>query len=292
MHWQKVQTDVEYIQNRQYLICTCEYFAGNKGASKTKIMKTLILTSKLDAYTEENGQKTAKNFGNEKNILDNIKTNTKKFDNFVFVASDFQDTKTNELYANVIFKSFDLTCPFKNYVLLDERNADQAEQILKNADLIYLSGGHVPTQNAYFAKYNLAKYIKKSKALVVGVSAGSMNCANIVYAQPELAGESVDKKYKRYLRGLGLTKISILPHFDFSKHPRLDGKSIFENLCLPDSKKRPFIAIPDGSYILQQDGKIWIYGKSHLFANGECKTLSANNQTKDITALINNLYQK
>lgn len=255
-------------------------------------MKTLFLTSQLDVYIEENGQKVAKNFGNEKNILDNIKTNMDKFVNFVFVASDFENTEANELDSSLIFKSFDLTCPFKNYVLLDQRNANQADQILKSADLIYLSDGHVPTQNAYFAKYNLAKSIKKSKALVLGAGAGSMNCSDIVYAQPRLPGESIDKKYNRYLHGLGLTTISILPCFNFKRHPKLDKKPIFENLSLPDSKKRPFIALANDAYILEKNGKVWIYGKSHLFLNGECKTLSATDQEKDITALTKSLYKK
>ena len=38
-----------------------------------------------------------------------------------------------------------------------------------------------------------------------------MNCAQIVYAQPELEGEAIDPKYERFLEGLNLTKFQILP---------------------------------------------------------------------------------
>lgn len=40
-----------------------------------------------------------------------------------------------------------------------------------------------------------------------------MNRAREVYAQPELEGESVDTEYQRFLDGLGLTELMILPHY-------------------------------------------------------------------------------
>ena len=48
-----------------------------------------ILTSYLDLCDkDENGNRIAKNFGNKNNILDNIKKYVKKYDNFLFVASN------------------------------------------------------------------------------------------------------------------------------------------------------------------------------------------------------------
>ena len=63
-------------------------------------------------------------------------------------------------------------------------------------------------------------------ALVVGGSAGSMNCASLVYCPPELEGESEDINFNRYLSGLCLTNINILPHYDVFKNYVLDNNSI------------------------------------------------------------------
>ena len=41
----------------------------------------------------------------------------------------------------------------------------------------------------------------------MGISAGSMNSSDIVYAQPELDGEVIDHNYKKFFKGLNLTKI-------------------------------------------------------------------------------------
>lgn len=52
-------------------------------------MKTVILTSCLDLYEkDENGNRVPHHFGNENGILDVLKANIKKYENFLFVASN------------------------------------------------------------------------------------------------------------------------------------------------------------------------------------------------------------
>lgn len=145
----------------------------------------LILTSRINIYYKDNeGKKVAHNFGNENGILDLIRTLTPKQDNFVFVASSPANYDTTDNYANLTFDSFRITYPFKNYIILDDRTKDKAKEIIENADLIFLCGGHVPTQNQFFHNINLREIIRNTHALIIGGSAGSMNSAEIVYAQP------------------------------------------------------------------------------------------------------------
>lgn len=145
----------------------------------------LFLTSSLDAYEkDENGVKHPHNFGNENGILDNFKKYIKKYDNFLFVASQTEDENKTGIYANIIFKSFEMTLPFKNYRVLDHRTKDQAQDLIKNADFIYLCGGHVPSQLALFEQLNLRELIKNTNAVICGGSAGSMDSADIVYCPP------------------------------------------------------------------------------------------------------------
>ncbi len=203
----------------------------------------LILASSLEcSFKNEQGERVAKKFENKNGIYKFLEKLTPKFDNFVFVASSENDFEVTDSYSNVIFKSFDMTFPFKNYIVLDGRTKDRTNEIIKSADFIYLSGGHVPTQNKFFQNINLKTMIKNTSALIVGASAGSMNAADIVYSQPELEGEAIDPKFARYIFGLGLTKVSILPHFEKGEEFFLDNKNILKEISLPDSKNRPFFA--------------------------------------------------
>ena len=248
----------------------------------------LILTSCLDLYTKnENGERIAHNFGNENGILDLIKKLTPKQKNFVFVASVESNYDATDIYANVTFDSFKLTFPFDNYIVLDGRTKDQTKEIIENADLIFLCGGHVPTQNQFFNNINLREVIKNTNALIIGGSAGSMNSADIVYAQSELDGESIDPNYKKYIKGLGLTSISILPHFEQRLDYTLDGKNIFKEISLPDSMIRPFIAYSDGAFIYDNRESQLMYGKAYLFDNGSYQQISEDKAITDITELVN-----
>jgi len=95
-----------------------------------------------------------------------------------------------------------------------------------------------------------------------------MNCADIVYCPPEIEGEAVNPTFKRYLKGLGLTKTNILPHYQDFKDYILDGKRYMEEIVLPDSYKTKVIAINDGSYIVIKNGNEKIYGESYIIENG------------------------
>lgn len=251
----------------------------------------VILTSCLDLYSKnEKGERVAHNFGNENGILDIIKKLTPKQDNFVFVASVEDNYLATDIYATVTINSFKQTFPFKNYIVLDGRTKDSAKEIIESADFIFLCGGHVPTQNKFFNNINLAEIIKNAKGLIVGGSAGSMNCAETVYAQPELEGESLDPNYKKYIKGLGLTKISILPHFEERHDDMLDGKSILNEISLPDSFIRPFIAYSDGAYIYDNGVTQTVYGKATLFENGKMTEISKQNSVTDITNLVTSKF--
>lgn len=251
----------------------------------------LILTSCLNMYHKDNeGKKVAHIIDNTNGILDLIKKLTPKQENFVLVASSAYNYDATDIYAKLTFKAFEMTYPFQNYTILDGRTKDKAPMLIQNADLIFLCGGHVPTQNQFFQDINLEKYINQANALIIGQSAGSMNCAEIVYAQPELEGESIDPNYKKYLKGLGLTNISILPHFEQCINCTVDGKNIFKEISIPDSKIKPFIAYSDGAFIYDNGNTQYIYGKAYLFNNGSYQQISDDNNITDITELVDEIF--
>ena len=248
-------------------------------------MKALFLTSSINTNVEDEfGNKTPIKFENKNHILDNFKKYIDKYDNFLYIASDPNDYEKTDLYTSIVFKSFDLTLPFKNYKVLDKRSIKNAKKLVRNADFIYLAGGHVPTQNKFFNDINLKDLLKENKdAVICGVSAGSMNASSIVYSPPEEDGEAINKDYERYLKGLGLINISINPHYNDDEVVILDNLDVKKDILLPDSKKRLFFAYPDGTYILKANNKVMLYGLSYLFKDGKCFKFNDDGNIKDIT---------
>ena len=96
-----------------------------------------------------------------------------------------------------------------------------------------------------------------------------MNCADTVYAGPELEGEAIDPLYERWITGLGLTDINIFPHFQSLKDDYLDGLRLIEDITYADSIGHEIIALNDGSYIMLEDGKTTLYGEAYKILDGK-----------------------
>ena len=110
--------------------------------------------------------------------------------------------------------------------------------------------------------------MKDYDGIVVGISAGSMNSADVVYSHPEEEGEAVDPDYRRFLAGLNLTKVMLLPHYQDEKDVVLDGLRVYEDIAFPDSMGRTFYAIPDGSYLFIDSGREELRGEAYMIRDG------------------------
>ncbi len=152
--------------------------------------------------------------------------------------------------------------------VLERENQDRSGELITNAQLIVLCGGHVPTQNRFFQEIGLREKLRGWDGVVVGVSAGSMNAADVVYAQPEEPGEAVDPDYVRFLPGLGLTRCNIIPHYNQDRDWTLDGLRLYEDITYADSVGRKFYVLVDGSYILGKNGREELRGEAYLIENG------------------------
>ena len=152
--------------------------------------------------------------------------------------------------------------------LLDDRWQNFTREDLLSYDVVWLGGGHVPTQNAFFKRLSLREKIKDFDGIVIGISAGTMNSADLVYSEPEEDGEAIDPNYNRWLRGLDLTKTMILPHYQMVRGKWIDGTRLYEDQVFPDSMGHSIINLPDGSYLLSEGGKETIYGEAWLIRDG------------------------
>ena len=192
----------------------------------------------------------------------------------LMVTSAPSDIRFSESFSYAIQHTMALSgITFENYIILDDRNKMDAQELVAASDFIILGGGHVPTQNAFFAEIGLKDCMKNFDGTVLGISAGSMNAASIVYAQPEEEGEAADPNYRRFLKGLGLTNVMLLPHYQDTKDRILDGKILFEEVTYPDSFGRQFIAICDGSYLYADGTAERICGEAYLIQYGTIRKI-------------------
>ena len=157
--------------------------------------------------------------------------------------------------------------------LCDRRGGRAVIYQLSHYDMVILGGGHVPTEKAFFDEIGLREALQGWDGIVMGISAGSMNCADVVYAQPEMPGEAVDPSYQKFIRGLGLTDVNVLPHYQAVKDDYVDGMRLMEDITYPDSIGRVFYAIVDGSYVLQTEDRKEIRGEAYRIADGKIKKI-------------------
>lgn len=212
-------------------------------------------------------------------FLESILRDVPPGSNCLYIASSPDDETANIRYSADMYNAFsEAGCLFREIRVLQRRNITQAHELVRWSNLIILAGGHVPTQNAFFREMDLAGLLKEYPGTVMGISAGTMNCAAMVYAQPEMPGESVDPDYRRFLPGLGLTFLNILPHYQQVKDDILDGKRLFEDITYPDSFGNRFLVLPDGSYVRVQDGVSRLFGEAWLLEDGRLYKLCENNE--------------
>ena len=169
----------------------------------------------------------------------------------LLVASSPDDIEKTRRYAQEIVDVMDKhdLC-LSGFDILDRTSAKSTKELIEKADIIIVMGGHVPTQNVFFQEIDLKKHLQNFSGIWIGSSAGSMNSASLVYAQPELEGEVINPKYERFMPGLGLTKKMILPHYSSWKNDVIDGFRLLEDVTYPDTQGHTFYLMEDGSYVL------------------------------------------
>jgi len=173
---------------------------------------------------------------------------------------------------------------FRSFTILDGRNMEDAAFLVENSDLIVLGGGHVPTQNEFLMDAGLPELLQEFGGVVMGISAGSMNLAQEVYVQPEEPGES-DPDFIRFTPGLGLTEVNILPHYQKVKDNILDDLRLYEDITFADSWDHCFFALPDGSWIYQDEEELTLLGEAYLIRNGIMELLTRSGETLDLSIL-------
>lgn len=234
---------------------------------------TLFLTGSPTRYGEDF-------FTADNSFLPNLKACLPEVSRILLVSAAPDDAAFTGSVLSGMKACIDRSCiRYSSLVMLDRRNALKAAELVRESDFIVLCGGHVPTQNAFLQEIDLRTLLRGYGGTVMGCSAGSMNCADMVYSHPELPGESTDPGYRRWLKGLGLTDINLVPHYHQVRHAILDGRRLFEDIIFPDSWRQRFYTFPDGGYVMVRDGRSTLYGEAWEISNGGMRRISEENKT-------------
>lgn len=221
----------------------------------------------------------------ENEFIDRIRAVLPRNPRVLFVCSDPRDHEGTCQFAAITTAAFaEAGIAFSSYQVLDGTTAHRAYAMVSHSDFIVLSGGHVPTQNAFFRKIRLRHLLHKFQGTVMGISAGSMNMADTVYVQPEEPGESAPE-FQRFAPGLGLTGVNILPHYQKVKDNYLDGKRLYEDVTFADSMGHEFFVLPDNSYFYQDDDGLLLCGEAFRLKDGILELLTLNGEVLDMSQL-------
>ncbi len=238
-----------------------------------------ILTSSLGGQIKVDGKRIPTKLMENNGLLNTIRSSWKENSNVLIISGSPAFYDKNDSVVSCLKESFSLSgLSFKDFLMCDERNKEIISH-LSEMDVLILAGGHVPSQNRFFKELKLKERLSDWDGLLITWSAGSMNCADVVYAGPELPGEAIDPKYQRWISGLGITGINIFPHFEELKDEMLDGMRLIEDITYSDSMGHEIIALNNGSYIVVDNDVETLHGEAYSIKEGEQKRICENEKS-------------
>lgn len=236
----------------------------------------VILTSSTGGSITENGKRMPAPMFTANGFIKKLQKGWVQNSKVMIIAGTPDDYERNDSVCECFRQSCIMSgLSVSHMEICDDRNKESASKI-KEMDAVVLSGGHVPSQNRFFKEIGLKDRLADFDGLLIAWSAGSMNCADIVYAGPELEGEAIDPNYERWISGLGLTRINIFPHFQSLRNEWLDGLRLIEDITFEDSMGHEIIALNDGTYITIEDGVTTLFGEAYRIKDGKMELICQN----------------
>ena len=188
-----------------------------------------------------------------------LRENLFQRENLVFISAWPEDYARNDDDSGGMHEMFaERGMAFARRQVIDRRtSAADAVQLVREADCIFLMGGDATMQMALIRDLGLVPELLSSRAVILGVSAGSMNM-----------GRSVADVWesKALYEGIGLTGITVKGHYA--------GDAWFIPALKEFSMVRPVIAMEDESAIFIKVGAVWSLGKIRRIDRGETATLT------------------
>ena len=194
-------------------------------------------------------------------IVDVLKKELVVRDSLVFVSAWPNEYQQNNDDSNGMHEMFaERNMPFKNHYVIDHRTTTaKAISLVRNASCIFLMGGHATQQMQLMHDKNIFDEIRRSSAVILGVSAGSMN----------MGKHTVDiyESLTPY-DGLGFSDITIKAHYPLESNLLQKLKQISMTL--------PVCAMTDESAIFIRNTQVTCAGEIHWIDKGIITEFSSN----------------
>ncbi|MBR2604389.1 MAG: Type 1 glutamine amidotransferase-like domain-containing protein [Clostridia bacterium] len=174
----------------------------------------------------------------------------------VFISAWPEDCARNDEDSDGMHRMFaERGMGFASHFVIDRRTSPtEAAELVRAAGCVFLMGGDPVLQMALIRDLGLVSPLRESRAVILGVSAGSMNMGKQV-------AEIWDSK--SFYEGLGLADITIKSHY-------AEG-DWFVPLLKELSRTHPIVAMEDESAIfINEDGKRAL-GRMWLLDGGEIR---------------------
>ena len=185
-----------------------------------------------------------------------LRENLPRRESLVFISAWPEDCARNDDDSDGMHAMFaERGMAFGDHRVIDRRTgaADAMHQV-RAADCVFLMGGDAALQIKLIRDLGLEEELRNSPAVLLGVSAGSMNMGRFVADVWET---------KALCEGLGLTDFTVKGHYadDAWFLPALKEMSL----------ARPIAAMEDESAIFIKADAVWSLGNIHWLVDGEIR---------------------
>ena len=189
-------------------------------------------------------------------IVQVLRENLPRRESLVFISAWPEEYARNNDDSDGMHEMFaERSMAFAGHRVIDRRmSAADAVKLVRAADCIFLMGGDVTLQMALICDLGLISELRASSAVILGVSAGSMNMGRYVAEIWES---------KTLYEGLGLTDITVKGHYT--------EDAWFLPALKEISRIQPVAAMEDESAIFIQGDTSWSFGNIHWIARGEIR---------------------
>ncbi|RSK26808.1 cyanophycinase [Bacillus sp. HMF5848] len=155
---------------------------------------------------------------------------------------------------------------FDEYHLINYRiQKEAAKTLIQNASVIFLLGGQTLEQNSFLMEYEMSDLIKKSRAVVMGASAGAINMSAKWLCSKNF-GDKVEKS--SVYDGIGLDDFSVLSHYDLENNIEL-----VQSELSPLSEEMNIYASNKDCAVRIKEDKIDIFGNVYLISRSKIQKL-------------------
>jgi len=180
-------------------------------------------------------------------------------DSLVFISCQPDDYTQNDEDSHGMHRMFaERNMPFTRHYVIDHRTkADEAVDLIREASCIFLMGGNATLQFQLMCEKGILEEVRRSSAVILGVSAGAMNMGS-----PTVDIYETSTPYE----GLGFANITIKAHYPLEDEWLQALKQV--------SVELPLCLMTDESAIFVKEESITKIGEIYRLEKGEIAPLT------------------